>query len=354
MNQNIDSNQRIKQWVDKLNEMTKWVCTKSEIERRKILVNKEIAFREDYSILIKRYLEKTHSVFFPIIDILTDLKPVTDNMLVNFISGWANSIFLLTKKLTREQEDEIIDLFKPAFNVLKEFFSSDDYRENLINRVIPESAKLFPFINGSQMESENARDAIMTYIKDLNLMPISRGHLLKVKFEYLKEQRELYEEANNPRVHTPKKYEIKAIKPAQTKDEIGSMKDSGPLMSDKVEDAFIFMKGKDNRKNKIILEEGDYVNLIKWVTFYFENEFTLPTITDPIRTINTDKGNVIHTFKHFFKQEYPSHTRPDSLFKLIKSCFFQYRNDNIENMKKTKEPQYYSHLVRNMGAKLRL
>jgi len=115
----------------------------------------------------------------------------------------------------------------------------------------------------------------------------------------------------------------------------------------KIEDTFKFMQFDDDRKHEVILNETDYGNLIEWVLFYFENNFKLPEIKNPIKIINTSKGNVIYTFKLIFKELHPSKTRPDSLFELIKLCFYEYRDDNINNFKKQKEPQYYNDTISN-------
>ena len=110
--------------------------------------------------------------------------------------------------------------------------------------------------------------------------------------------------------------------------------------------AFGWMTGIDPRKHKVILNEPDFNRLLDWITYYFEHDFSLPEVSAPIKSINTNKGNVVYTFMKFFKDEYPSHTRPDSLFELIKCCFHEYREDKIENLKKTKEPPHYSELIR--------
>jgi len=118
-------------------------------------------------------------------------------------------------------------------------------------------------------------------------------------------------------------------------------------MREKVENAFSFMQRTDPRKHKLILNENDFNNLVGWVTYYFENEFKLPEIKQPIQKVNTNKGNVIYTFMNFFKQEHPAKTRPESLFILMRTCFYEYRDDEITNLKKQKEPQYYNDLIRN-------
>lgn len=121
---------------------------------------------------------------------------------------------------------------------------------------------------------------------------------------------------------------------------------SQDTMRDKIATAFGWMTGIDPRKHKVILNEPDFNRLLDWITYYFEHDFSLPEVSAPIKSINTNKGNVVYTFMKFFKDEYPSHTRPDSLFELIKCCFHEYREDKIENLKKTKEPPHYSELIR--------
>ena len=112
-------------------------------------------------------------------------------------------------------------------------------------------------------------------------------------------------------------------------------------IKDNIKEAFKFMLNTDPRTNEHILSVLDYEKLISWVTFYFTNDFTVPKISKPIKSVNTAKGNVIYTFLLFFKTEYPGYVRPDSLFELIKACFYPFRNDKIDNMRKTRKPQYY-------------
>lgn len=115
-------------------------------------------------------------------------------------------------------------------------------------------------------------------------------------------------------------------------------------MRDRVEDFFDFLTRHNGRDNPHILSEPDFQSLVKWVTYYCEHDFTLPEIARPIYRVNTTKGIIIHSFKDFFKHEYPTYNFPDSLYELIKVCFYQYRDDKIESMKKTKEPEFYRKL----------
>lgn len=115
----------------------------------------------------------------------------------------------------------------------------------------------------------------------------------------------------------------------------------------RVENAFGFMQKNDPRMHKLILNETDFYRLIEWITHYYENGFSIPEITKPIQTVNTAKGNIVFAFKDFYKQEHPTKSYPDTLFKLIRACFYQYREDDIKNLKKSKKPQYFDDLLNN-------
>ncbi|MBA7536631.1 hypothetical protein ES705_28895 [subsurface metagenome] len=120
-------------------------------------------------------------------------------------------------------------------------------------------------------------------------------------------------------------------------------------LTEKTRTYFKFMLGPDPRKHCQILTESDFDNLIIWITAFLKNDnFKVPEINQPIRKVNTAKANVIFTFISFFDELHPEKTRPDTLFKLMKCCFKEYRNDKIENLKKsTKMPQNYKKLNNN-------
>lgn len=114
-----------------------------------------------------------------------------------------------------------------------------------------------------------------------------------------------------------------------------------------ISDKFYFTLTNDPRKHKQILSKEDFDNLVDWVFSFFQSDYRLPEINEPIKQVNTDKGNIIYTFKSLFNDLSPSQTYPETLFELIKLCFYQYRNDEISNLKKSKKPQYYDVLIKN-------
>jgi hypothetical protein len=114
-----------------------------------------------------------------------------------------------------------------------------------------------------------------------------------------------------------------------------------------VQEAFGFVLHNDPRTHMQILSENDFSRLVDWITFFFENDFELPEINQPIESVKTSKNNIIYTFSLLFKKLHPEKQRPTTLFQLITICFFQFRNDKIENIKKSmgKSPSYYDQLI---------
>lgn len=113
-----------------------------------------------------------------------------------------------------------------------------------------------------------------------------------------------------------------------------------------VADYFSFMLKRDPRKVEKILSQKQYEELVNWVTYFFENDYTLPKIDKPINKINTALGNIVYTFVILFDKLNGKVTRPTELFELITKCFDEFRNHDIENLKKTtRKPQYYKNLT---------
>ena len=120
-------------------------------------------------------------------------------------------------------------------------------------------------------------------------------------------------------------------------------------INQKVKDAFSFTLKIDPRKHKQILSDEDYDKLVGWVTYFFENNFEVPSVEFPIETVNSSKGNIIYTFKKLFNDLFPNSTSPDSFFELISTCFSKYKNYSKQNIQKMSKPQYYDQQVINIS-----
>lgn len=210
------------------------------------------------------------------------------------------------------------------------------YLTALIIQKLPEQFNKWK-TDSDQLFSKTRQKKIKEYIYLLNNLLNVWQYSTEIEISAINEVRdELNEQLEYLEI------ELKAI-PNKQKNK--STANGNSSLRHKVENSFSFMKDIDPRKHGQILDEGDFNDLIKWVTYYFENNFQLPEITKPIQKVNTNKGNVIFTFLKFFKEEHPEKTRPESLFKLIKACFKEYGNDNIDNFKKQSKPQYYDILI---------
>lgn len=100
----------------------------------------------------------------------------------------------------------------------------------------------------------------------------------------------------------------------------------------------------DNRKEQKILRQEEYDKLIEWTSQYFFNDYIIPQIDSPIKIINTAQGNIVYTFIILFDaiKGKKGGKRPDSLFELIKTSFYEFRNKEVESLRKaTSMPQFY-------------
>jgi len=73
-------------------------------------------------------------------------------------------------------------------------------------------------------------------------------------------------------------------------------------LSENINKYFGFFNGNCPRKHKQILKNEDFNKLIQWTNYYFENEFKVPEISEPINVVNTNKTFVQLAFKYLFKK----------------------------------------------------
>jgi hypothetical protein len=104
----------------------------------------------------------------------------------------------------------------------------------------------------------------------------------------------------------------------------------------KIEKHFEFFSGPCPRKHKTILSDDDFKKLIDWTVSYYSNDLQLPHISQPIRTVNTNKTYVQLAFRYLFKELYPGTTFPPSLFDFYRSAFLPYSAERRENFQRVK------------------
>lgn len=117
-------------------------------------------------------------------------------------------------------------------------------------------------------------------------------------------------------------------------------------LSEKISKHFGFFKGNCPRKHKQILKDEDFDRLIEWTNYYFENEFKVPEISEPITVVNTNKTYVQLAFKYLFKELHKANTYPASLFDFYKSAFTPYSEDKKEVLDKVKNNSVVKKLMK--------
>lgn len=102
-------------------------------------------------------------------------------------------------------------------------------------------------------------------------------------------------------------------------------------LSERIKKHFGFFNRNCPRKHKQILNDTDFKKLIKWTIWYFENEFKVPKISEPIKVVNTNKTFVQLAFKYLFKELHKSSPYPKTLFEFYQSAFAPYSEDKKSN-----------------------
>ncbi|WP_439481941.1 hypothetical protein [Cyclobacterium plantarum] len=245
-----------------------------------------------------------------------------------------------------ENSGDIISEFINMFNESLRLRKQGKILWLMQNYAVPNNFKLlFEWINDGLAKSQSLeRQDNLAQSQENVLKVLFNNDLLQIQdiqnMITVLERREINGHSDRPRKML--EFHLKRIQANEIID--NNTAEDEPGIKEKLEEAFKFMLKTDLRSNEHILSFLDYDRLIEWTTMYFTNDFSLPNISNPIKSVNTSKGNVIYTFLLFFKIEYPGYRRPDSLFDLIKACFYPYRNEKVENMRKTKKPQYYRKL----------
>jgi len=291
------------------------------------VIEREIEFWANKNQFYNNYFRKgTIRGLIHLCEIITQRHPLDDKLISDFIAGLALFPICMNTK-NEEQGKEFDMLTNPVIEIISKHVTSEEYRKLIIDKGI--SGEAIFKCNG--VESPISQKELLLHIERTNATPLVPKDISAIERDWIEYKR--------------MQYTVRDNQPPQQKETNPETLPETKTIKQKVEKVFAFMQGEDPRKHKQILNKTDFQNLINWVILYFENDFVIPDISKPIQKVNTNKGNVIYTFMSFFKELHPSKTRPDSLFNLIKSCFYEYRNDKLENLKKTKEPQYYDQLI---------
>src|SRR5699024_2564932 len=107
-------------------------------------------------------------------------------------------------------------------------------------------------------------------------------------------------------------------------------------LSERIKKHFGMFNRNCPRKHKQILNDTDFEKLIEWTIWYFENDFKVPEILEPIKVVNTNKTFVQLAFKYLFKELHKSSPYPETLFEFYQSAFTPYSEDKKRNFEAVK------------------
>ena len=117
------------------------------------------------------------------------------------------------------------------------------------------------------------------------------------------------------------------------------------ILSEKIRKHLMFMNGICPRTHRKILSDEDFEQFINWNIEYYNNNFKLPVIINPIRQINTNKTYIQLAFRYLFKEFHPSKTYPSSLFDFYKASFKKYSNDKRSNFDRVSKNSVVENLM---------
>ena len=105
----------------------------------------------------------------------------------------------------------------------------------------------------------------------------------------------------------------------------------------KVRKAFEFTL-KEGKNKKQIISNEDHLRLIKWVTFYFDNNYELPSVDTSISELNIGKTYIRYAFKLLIKDLHKTYPIPPSFYTLVTMCFEDLKGDKVLDIQKTSMP----------------
>jgi hypothetical protein len=117
-------------------------------------------------------------------------------------------------------------------------------------------------------------------------------------------------------------------------------------LSERIKTHFGFFNRNCPRKHKQILNDTDFGKLIEWTIWYFENDFKVPEISEPIKVVNTNKTFVQLAFRYLFKELHKSSPYPETLFEFYQSAFNPYSQDKKSNFEAVKNNDEVKKLMR--------
>lgn len=117
-----------------------WILPDNEANRRKEIIDEYVNTLESKNDLLREYFNHRATLLQKqIAYAMAWLKPITDQMLLNYVFGIGKLFFVLRYK--RDQDEQEYDtLVEPAFNIFTQFFKSEPWQKYIIEKGVDQNA----------------------------------------------------------------------------------------------------------------------------------------------------------------------------------------------------------------------
>ena len=176
------------QMVEFLEFGQRWHLPDTETKRRMILIADRITENKFIYHLSDGYFKTGKiKILVDYANGMAGLRPITDEMLMNYIDGLP-IIRLYFKYKKKQDEEEFNRLVCPAFNIQTEYFSQEQWIDFLIDSKVAGDEKFK--ING--MKIPFSHEAIKIFLRDKGTKSLFPSHFPKVKSDFHKYNIEIY------------------------------------------------------------------------------------------------------------------------------------------------------------------
>ncbi|HEY9220925.1 MAG TPA: hypothetical protein VIO43_05015 [Lutibacter sp.] len=264
----------------------------------------------------------------------------------------SNITALIDASYSKYEDNEEIDLsgIPPEFQeeyLLNTLYEKSEEQRELFSQYLEDRLYEKPIDWEKCNDAEKLQIAInnrfvifkdpVSFIEPSDSIYIKTLVLRKSKLEYLKSEAERASKAKT----------IDELDEIDALIFLGKKSPSKPSdIENTVQKAFKFTLKIDPRKKKQILSEEDYLKLVNWVTYYFENKLELPEIISPIKELNTGKTIIRYAFKELIDLLNNKKPRPESFYDLIRGCFKDLSSDTTILIQKSSKPIGYDDLIK--------
>jgi len=132
------------------------------------------------------------------------------------------------------------------------------------------------------------------------------------------------------------------LSPQQTAGATPKLEPEETKLFEKIKKHFSFLLGNCPRKGiRILSDEKELNKLVEWTTYFYENDFQVPEISEPIKQINTNNYFTQLAFLILFDELritgfHTQRTKAKTLFNLWESSFVDYKGYSEDNFWKVK------------------